>query len=157
MKNIDAYTPENLKSAEYLDHVLNETLRLTPPLYFLPRQGTVDVWVETTDGRRLFIPKGIHILLDVELWCAPIEDPCAPLWLATQGANLRRAPDMSRLGERRDWGRGGVNMIQSALPRSAATNASVCTLSTRSPGHRLHRLFDVLDDIHPILIQEEQR
>lgn len=65
VKNISAYTPDNLRSAEYLGHVLNETLRLTPSLYFLPRQGTADVWVETTDGRKMFIPKGIHILLDI--------------------------------------------------------------------------------------------
>jgi cytochrome P450 len=61
----EEFTPENLRCAEYLGHVLNETLRLTPSLYFLPRRGTADVWVETRNGRRMFIPKGIHILLDV--------------------------------------------------------------------------------------------
>jgi cytochrome P450 len=59
------YTPDNLRGAEYLGHVLDETLRLTPSLYFLPRRGTADVWVETRDGRKLFIPRGIHILLDI--------------------------------------------------------------------------------------------
>src|SRR5262249_54405494 len=33
--------------------------------YFLPHKGTADVWVQTTDGRKMFIPKGIHILLDI--------------------------------------------------------------------------------------------
>jgi cytochrome P450 len=65
VKNVDEYTPENLRQARYLGYVLDETLRLTPSLYFLPRRGTADVWVRTTDGRRLFIPKGIHLLLDV--------------------------------------------------------------------------------------------
>ncbi|MDB5322851.1 MAG: cypX, partial [Phycisphaerales bacterium] len=65
VKEIDEYTPENLRWAEYLGHVLDETLRLTPSLYFLPRRGTADVWVETRNGRKLFIPRGIHILLDI--------------------------------------------------------------------------------------------
>ena len=65
MKDVHEYTPENLRAAKYLGYVLDETLRLTPSLYFLPRQGTADVWVETTDGRRLFIPRGVHLLLDV--------------------------------------------------------------------------------------------
>ncbi len=62
---IHDYTPENLESATYLGHVLNETLRLTPSLYFLPRRATSDTWIETSDGRKLWIPKGTHILLDV--------------------------------------------------------------------------------------------
>ena len=65
VKDVHEYTPENLKQATYLGYVLDETLRLTPSLYFLPRQGTADVWVQTTDGRRMFIPKGVHLLLDV--------------------------------------------------------------------------------------------
>ncbi len=65
VRHIDDYTPENLGSARYFGHVLDETLRLTPSLYFLPRRATVDRWVETADGRRLFIPGGTHILLDV--------------------------------------------------------------------------------------------
>lgn len=65
VKDLNEYTPENLKRARYLNHVLDETLRLTPSLYFLPRRGTADVWVQTTDGRRMFIPKGVHLLLDV--------------------------------------------------------------------------------------------
>ena len=65
MKDVEEYTPENLRKAQYLGYVLDETLRLTPSLYFLPRRGTADVWVETTDKRKMFIPKGVHLLLDV--------------------------------------------------------------------------------------------
>src|SRR5206468_2509160 len=48
VKDIEAYTPEALGRAKYLGHVLNETLRLTPSLYFHPRRATVDTWVETS-------------------------------------------------------------------------------------------------------------
>lgn len=65
VQNIQVYTPDNLDAAQYLGHVLDETLRLTPSLYFLPRRATADTWVETADGRKMFIPQGTHILLDV--------------------------------------------------------------------------------------------
>jgi cytochrome P450 len=65
VKDVHEYTPKNLRQAKYLGYVLDETLRLTPSLYFLPRQGTADLWVETTDSRRMFIPQGVHLLLDV--------------------------------------------------------------------------------------------
>jgi cytochrome P450 len=65
VKDIEEYTPDNLDRAQYLGHVLDETLRLTPSLYFLPRRATADTWIKTADERRLFIPKGTHILLDV--------------------------------------------------------------------------------------------
>lgn len=65
VKEIDDYTPENLARAKYFGHVLDETLRLTPSLYFLPRRATADARIETADGRKLFIPIGTHILLDV--------------------------------------------------------------------------------------------
>jgi len=65
IKQIDEYSPENLDRAEYFRQALDETLRLTPSLYFLPRRATVDAWVETSDGRRLMIPKRTHVLLDV--------------------------------------------------------------------------------------------
>jgi cytochrome P450 len=65
VRDIQNYTPEILDNAEYLGHVLNETLRLTPSLYFLPRRATADTWIETADGAKLMIPKGTHILLDV--------------------------------------------------------------------------------------------
>lgn len=65
VKDIDVYTPETLDSAKYLTHVLDETLRLTPSLYFLPRRATCDTEVRTADGRMLRIPAGTHILLDI--------------------------------------------------------------------------------------------
>lgn len=65
IQQIDDFTPEILKEATYLNHVLDETLRLTPSLYFLPRRATTDRWVETSDGQRLMIPEGTHVLLDV--------------------------------------------------------------------------------------------
>lgn len=65
VKDIEDYTPETLDSAKYLCQVLNETLRLTPSLYFLPRRATCDTWIETAEGSKLWIPKGTHILLDV--------------------------------------------------------------------------------------------
>jgi cytochrome P450 len=65
VKDIDDYTPENLAGARYLNQVLDETLRLTPSLYFFPRRATADTWVETTDGNKLWMPKGTHVLLDV--------------------------------------------------------------------------------------------
>lgn len=65
VKNVEDYTPENLDAATYLGYALDETLRLTPSLYFLPRRATADTWIETADGRRLKVPRGTHILLDV--------------------------------------------------------------------------------------------
>lgn len=65
VNEIEQYTPENLESTRYLRNSLEETLRLTPSLYFLPRLATVDGWVETSEGKKLWIPQGTHILLDV--------------------------------------------------------------------------------------------
>ena len=65
VKELESYTPENFDKAQYLGRVLNETLRLTPSLYFLPRRAAADTWIETADGSRLFIPHGTHVLLDV--------------------------------------------------------------------------------------------
>ncbi len=65
VKDIEVYTPMDLERAKFLGHVLDETLRLTPSLYFLPRRATADTWVETADGRKLFIPNRTHILLDI--------------------------------------------------------------------------------------------
>lgn len=65
VREIEEYTPENLERAKYLGFALEETLRLTPSLYFLPRQATADTWIETADGRKMFIPIDTHILLDV--------------------------------------------------------------------------------------------
>lgn len=65
VKDVFDYTPDNLKNATYLGRVLEETLRLTPSLYFLPRRATADTWIKTADDRTLLIPFGTHILLDV--------------------------------------------------------------------------------------------
>jgi cytochrome P450 len=65
IEHITDYSPESLAGAKYLSHVLDETLQLTPSLYFLPRRASADTWIEASDGRRMFIPDGTHILLDV--------------------------------------------------------------------------------------------
>jgi cytochrome P450 len=65
VKNIDSYTPEVLKESKQLGYVMEETLRLTPSLYFLPRRAPVDTWITTDDERKMFMPKGTHVLLDV--------------------------------------------------------------------------------------------
>jgi cytochrome P450 len=65
VREIEDYSPENLARTRYFDSVLNETLRLTPSLYFLPRRATADTLVTTADQRTLRLPKGTHILLDV--------------------------------------------------------------------------------------------
>lgn len=65
VKVVETYDPDKLNQSKYFNQVLDETLRLTPSLYFLPRRTTVDTWIETADERRLFIPCGTHLLLDV--------------------------------------------------------------------------------------------
>ncbi|MGH9896485.1 MAG: cytochrome P450, partial [bacterium] len=75
VKTIDVYDPDNLAQAVTLNRVLEETLRLTPALYFLPRWTTVDTWIETADGRRMFIPRRTHVVLDV--WHA---NRCEDFW-----------------------------------------------------------------------------
>ncbi len=72
---MNVYDPDNLMSAVTLNRVLEETLRLTPALYFLPRRATVDTWLETTDQRKMFIPKGTQLRLDV--WHA---NRCEEFW-----------------------------------------------------------------------------
>jgi cytochrome P450 len=59
------FSPERLASARDLGAALEETLRLTPSLYFLPRKATTTTRVAAGDGRVMEIPKGTHILLDV--------------------------------------------------------------------------------------------
>ncbi len=75
VKGIDVYDPENLEQAVTLNRVLEETLRLTPSLYFLPRWTTADTWIEAADGRRMFIPVHTHVVLDV--WHA---NRCEDFW-----------------------------------------------------------------------------
>jgi cytochrome P450 len=65
VRGIEHYTPENLDQARYLGHALEETLRLTPSLYFLPRKATADTPIHSADGRTMIIPRGTHILLDI--------------------------------------------------------------------------------------------
>jgi len=75
VKEMNVYDPDNLASAVTLNRVLEETLRLTPALYFLPRRATVDTWIETADHRKMFIPKGTQLRLDV--WHA---NRCEEFW-----------------------------------------------------------------------------
>jgi cytochrome P450 len=75
VKEMSVYDPDNLASAVTLGRVLEETLRLTPALYFLPRRATVDTWIETADHRKMFIPKGTQLRLDV--WHA---NRCEEFW-----------------------------------------------------------------------------
>lgn len=75
VKEMSVYNPDNLASAATLNRVLEETLRLTPALYFLPRRATADTWIETADQRKMFIPKGTQIRLDV--WHA---NRCEEFW-----------------------------------------------------------------------------
>lgn len=65
LEQINEYTPENLEKATYLGDVLEETLRLTPALYFMPRRATQQTVIETASGKKMVIPDGTHILLDV--------------------------------------------------------------------------------------------
>ena len=62
---VERFSPDALKEAVLLGRVLDETLRLTPSLYFLPRRATCETKVETSDGRELVMPRGTHVLLDV--------------------------------------------------------------------------------------------
>jgi len=75
IKTVDVYNPDNLAQAVTLYRVLEETLRLTPALYFLPRMSTADTWIETSDKKRMFIPKNTHVILDV--WHA---NRCEEFW-----------------------------------------------------------------------------
>lgn len=65
VRDVDDYSPEVLQRLGYLGCVLNETLRLTPALYFHPRRAVGDTLVKTRRGDDLLIPDGTHILLDV--------------------------------------------------------------------------------------------
>lgn len=109
VETVEVYDPENLEQAVMLKRVLEETLRLTPALYFLPRWTTVDTWIETADGRKLFIPQHTHVVLDVwhanrceDFWGEaltgyPAETFAPARWevLATQG---RSAKDVLHFG-----------------------------------------------------------
>ena len=75
VKSVNVYDPQALGHAAEVNRVLEETLRLTPSLYFLPRWTTVDTTVETADGRKVSIPKHTRIMLDV--WHA---NRCEDFW-----------------------------------------------------------------------------
>lgn len=64
IQQVESYTPEQLEGASYFGRVLEETLRLTPPLYFLPRRAPTRICVALPDGRDLEIPSGAYVLLD---------------------------------------------------------------------------------------------
>lgn len=65
IKDISVYNPDNLEEAKLLRNVMNETLRLTPSLYFFPRKATVDTWIQVDENRKMMIPKGTTIRLDI--------------------------------------------------------------------------------------------
>lgn len=65
VKHMNVYHPDDFTAAPHLNQVLDETLRLTPSLYFFPRKATEDTWIETSDHRKMMIPKDTHIRLDV--------------------------------------------------------------------------------------------
>ncbi|MGH7973459.1 MAG: cytochrome P450, partial [Limisphaerales bacterium] len=94
VKEMNVYDPENLAAAVTLNRVLEETLRLTPALYFLPRKATVDTWIETADQRKMLIPKGTQLRLDV--WHA---NRCDEFW----GTSVTGYPAESFAPERWDF------------------------------------------------------
>ena len=75
VRDLTTYEPNTLAIAPTLHRVLEETLRLTPALYFLPRRARVDTWIETASQRKLLVPKGTHVVLDV--WHA---NRCEDFW-----------------------------------------------------------------------------
>jgi cytochrome P450 len=75
VRDLQVYDPENLARAVTLNRALEETLRLTPALYFLPRRTTAATTIATDDGRTLVLPARTHVLLDV--WHA---NRCEEFW-----------------------------------------------------------------------------
>lgn len=75
VESVDIYDPDNLAQASSLLQALQETLRLTPSLYFLPRRATIDTTVKVGPDQELIIPSGTHVLLDV--WHA---NRCEDFW-----------------------------------------------------------------------------
>jgi cytochrome P450 len=65
VRDVEEYNPDSLKRLPYLGCVLNETMRLTPALYFHPRRPTVDTVIRTDAGQTLHVPRGTHILMDI--------------------------------------------------------------------------------------------
>lgn len=88
---MDVFEPATLGKAAQLSRVLEETLRLTPSLYFLPRWTTADSWMQTADGRKFFIPAHTRIMLDV--WHA---NRCEDFW----GVDVSGSPAESFVPDR---------------------------------------------------------
>ncbi|PKO47402.1 MAG: cytochrome P450 [Betaproteobacteria bacterium HGW-Betaproteobacteria-22] len=65
IKDMNVYDPESLAEAKLLNQCMDETLRLTPSLYFFPRKATADTWLKLDDTKKLMIPKGTTIRLDI--------------------------------------------------------------------------------------------
>jgi len=99
VRDVNDYTPETLKRLEYLSCVLNETLRLTPALYFHPRRASADTWVRTDEDQTLFLPAGTHVLLDV--WHANRHED---FW----GVAVTGLP-ADRFAPERWWGKGATD------------------------------------------------
>lgn len=96
VRDVNEYTPDTLKRLEYLSCVLNETLRLTPALYFHPRRASADTWVRTEQGETLHLPARTHVLLDI--WHANRHED---FW----GVAVTGAP-ADRFAPERWWGKG---------------------------------------------------
>ena len=99
VRDVEDYSPQTLKRLEYLSCVLNETLRLTPALYFHPRRASVDTWVRTDQDQTLLLPAGTHVLLDV--WHANRHED---FW----GTQVTGAPADKFVPERW-WGKGATD------------------------------------------------
>ena len=99
VRDVEDYSPQTLKRLEYLSCVLNETLRLTPALYFHPRRASVDTWVRTDQDQTLLLPAGTHVLLDV--WHANRHED---FW----GTQVTGAPADQFVPERW-WGKGATD------------------------------------------------
>ncbi len=65
VRDVEDYTPETLTQCKQLGYVLDETLRLSPSLYFHPRRATVHTTVELSAEEAITMPAGTHVLLDV--------------------------------------------------------------------------------------------
>lgn len=106
VQDIDVYEPENLDQAVTLKHALDETLRLTPSLYFLPRRATVDTLVTTEDGRTLHVPAGTHVVLDV--WHA---NRCEDFWGVERSGHPALAFEPDRWQVLADQGRSAKDTL----------------------------------------------
>jgi len=65
VKDMENYDPENLGQAIELNKAIQETLRLTPSLYFLPRWASEEIEVKIGNDGSLVVPAKTHVLLDV--------------------------------------------------------------------------------------------